>query len=61
MTTDAEKKILEQAITAIRARAAERLEADSSQQRGEGGWYLLGVQHATDRAIQEIELLRDAW
>ena len=57
MITDAEKKILEQAIAAIRARAAERAAADQDQ----NSWYQLGAQHATERAINEIETLRDAW
>jgi hypothetical protein len=57
MTTDAEKKILDQAITAIRARAAERAEQDAKA----GDWYVLGIEHATDRAISELELIRDAW
>jgi hypothetical protein len=57
MTTDAEKKILDQAITAIRARAAERAEQDATQP----DWYRLGIQHAMDRAVSEIEIIRDAW
>jgi hypothetical protein len=57
MTTDTEKKILDQAITAIRARAAERAAEDATQP----DWYRLGVQHATERAISELEIIRDAW
>jgi hypothetical protein len=57
MTTDAEKKILDQAITAIRLRAEQRSGPDSDH----GEWYVLGIQHATERAISELELLRDAW
>jgi hypothetical protein len=57
MITDAEKKILDQAITAIRERAIERAYADAQQ----NDWYVLGTQHATDRAISELEIIRDAW
>jgi hypothetical protein len=57
MITDTEKKILDQAIAAIRARAAERAEHDATQP----DWYQLGIQHAMGRAISELELLRDAW
>jgi hypothetical protein len=57
MITDTEKKILDQAIAAIRARAAERAGQDAEQP----DWYVLGIEHATDRAISELELLRDAW
>jgi uncharacterized protein with von Willebrand factor type A (vWA) domain len=57
MTTDAEKKILDRAIAAIRAEAAERADQDARH----GDWYQLGIEHATGRAIQELELLRDAW
>jgi hypothetical protein len=57
MITDTEKKILDRAITAIRARAAERAEQDAKQP----DWYRLGAEHATNRAISEIELLKDEW
>jgi hypothetical protein len=57
MTTDAEKKILNQAIAAIRARAAERAKHDAAQP----DWYQMGAEHATKRAIMELELIRDAW
>lgn len=57
MKTAQEISLLDQAIRAILLRTAERLEQDSATG---SDWYMLGVKHATARAISEIEILRDA-
>lgn len=61
MTTDDQRKILDAAITAIRARAAQRAADQASVIDKHNDWYQLGAEHATERAVMEIEIIRDAW